>query len=41
MVFLCCVLFTAYFLAGNSGWHSMARKNKLKSQELYRKPYLK
>jgi hypothetical protein len=30
-----------YFLAGNSGWRSMARKNKLKSRELFRKPYQK
>jgi hypothetical protein len=28
-----------YFLAGNSGWHMMARKNGLRSKELYRRPY--
>lgn len=30
-----------YFLAGNAGWRSMARKNKLKPRELYQKPYQK
>lgn len=28
-----------YFLAGNSGWHMAARKNGLRSSDLYRKPY--
>lgn len=28
-----------YFLAGNAGWKSSARKNKLKQTDLYRKPY--
>jgi hypothetical protein len=28
-----------YFLAGNSGWHMMARKNGLRTKELYQKPY--
>lgn len=29
-----------YFLAGNSGWRSLARKNHLKNKDLYRMPYL-
>ena len=28
-----------YFVAGNFGWKSMIRKNKLKAQDVYRKPY--
>ncbi|MEN6636494.1 MAG: flavodoxin [Clostridiaceae bacterium] len=28
-----------YFLAGNAGWRSSARKNHLKSKDLYRAPY--
>ncbi|NLI53148.1 MAG: flavodoxin [Clostridiales bacterium] len=28
-----------YFIAGNAGWRGMARKNKLKKPDLYRKPY--
>jgi hypothetical protein len=28
-----------YFLAGNAGWKSTARKNKLKQTDLFRKPY--
>jgi len=28
-----------YFLAGNSGWHMAARQNRLRSKDLYRKPY--
>lgn len=28
-----------YFLAGNAGWRSSARKNHLKSKDLYRVPY--
>lgn len=28
-----------YFLAGNAGWISMARKNHIKRRELYRTPY--
>ncbi len=28
-----------YFIGGNSGWKSMARKNKLRSKDLYRRPY--
>lgn len=28
-----------YFMAGNMGWHQMARKNGLKKKDLYRKPY--
>ncbi len=28
-----------YFIVGNAGWHSMARKNRLKKRDLYRKPY--
>jgi hypothetical protein len=30
-----------YFFAGNAGWRSMARKNKLKRKDVYRKPYQK
>ena len=29
-----------YFLAGNAGWRSSARKNHLKQKDLYRTPYL-
>ena len=29
-----------YFLGGNFGWKSAARKNGLKTKDLYRKPYL-
>lgn len=29
-----------YFLAGNAGWRSTARKNHLKNKDLYRTPYL-
>ena len=28
-----------YFLGGNMGWKSTARKNGLKTKDLYRKPY--
>ena len=28
-----------YFLAGNAGWRSTARKNHLKNKDLYRTPY--
>jgi len=28
-----------YFIGGNAGWKSMARKNHLRPKELYRKPY--
>lgn len=28
-----------YFVGGNSGWKSMARRNKLKIREIYRQPY--
>ena len=28
-----------YFLGGNSGWHMAARKNGLRSKDLYRRPY--
>lgn len=28
-----------YFVAGNAGWKSMARKNRLKLKEMYQKPY--
>lgn len=28
-----------YFLAGNAGWRSSARKNHLKNKDLYRTPY--
>ncbi len=28
-----------YFLCGNSGWHMAARKNGLRSKDLYRRPY--
>ncbi len=28
-----------YFIAGNAGWHSMARKNRLVKADLRRKPY--
>ncbi len=28
-----------YFIAGNAGWKSMARKNHLHKEDLYRKPY--
>lgn len=28
-----------YFIGGNAGWHSMARKNHVKQRDLYRKPY--
>ena len=30
-----------YFLGGNAGWKSTARKNKLTKRDLYRKPYEK
>ena len=30
-----------YFLGGNAGWKSTARKNKLNAKDLYRKPYEK
>ena len=30
-----------YFLGGNAGWKSTARKNKLNTKDLYRKPYEK
>ena len=30
---------TLYFLAGNAGWRSSARKNHLKNKDLYRTPY--
>ena len=30
-----------YFFAGNAGWRSMARKNKLRPHDLKRQPYLK
>ena len=29
-----------YFLAGNAGWRSTARKNHLKQKDLYKAPYL-
>lgn len=29
-----------YFFAGNAGWKSTARKNRLKTKDLYRKPYV-
>ena len=28
-----------YFVGGNSGWKSMARKNKVRQKDLYRTPY--
>ena len=28
-----------YFVAGNAGWKSMARKNHLKPKDMYQKPY--
>lgn len=30
-----------YFVAGNAGWRSMARRNKLRPRDLKRKPYRK
>ena len=30
---------TLYFLAGNAGWRSSARKNHLKNQDLFQTPY--
>jgi multimeric flavodoxin WrbA len=30
-----------YYMAGNMGWGQMAKTNKLKKKELYRKPYAK
>ena len=30
---------TLYYMAGNAGWKSTARKNRIKIKDLYRKPY--
>lgn len=30
-----------YFLGGNAGWHSMARKNHIKRKDIMKKPYQK